>query len=76
MLFVLNMYNFMCLDLNNFCCFSKIPPVLEPARSLLGRNKGKGTSKQDEKEGDRGLCSGETYCSRLFSKGIGKSCRN
>lgn len=51
MLFVLNMCNFMCLDLNNFCCFSQVPPVLEPARPLLGRNKGRGTSKQDEKEG-------------------------
>lgn len=57
MLFVLNMYNFMCLDLNNFCCFSQIPPVLEPARPLLGRNKGRGTSKQDEKEGGGGAVS-------------------
>lgn len=29
--------------------------MLEPARPLLGRNKGRGTSKQDEK-GERGDC--------------------
>lgn len=71
MLFVWNMCNFMCLDLSNLCCFSQVPPVLEPARPLLGRNEGIGTSKQEEKGGE--ACVLEHF---VHFQGVGKSCRN